>query len=482
MLRTVRTVIVDEIHAVIGTRRGAHLALSLERLAAGRRRTPLLRHRPVGDAEADRRGRALSSSAPTATARPRLHDRRRRPPPRDRSRARAARLAARSGDVARGLGGVLRPARRAHSRAPDDAVFVNTRRLAERVARHLSERLGEDAVTAHHGSLSKERRLDAETRLKTGALKALVATASLELGIDIGHVDLVCQIGSPHRIATLLQRVGRSGHTIAGHAEGPAVSRCRATTWSSAPRCCARSAAASSIASSRTTRRSTCWRSRSSPRPRAASTREDELFALVAARVAVSRSRRAPTSTPSSRCWPTASRRGAAAARALSTATRCNRRLRGRRGARLLALTSGGAIPEVADYRVVLEPDDTFIGTLNEDFAIESTAGDVFQLGNASWRDPAGRRRAPSASPTRKGAPPTIPFWLGEAPARSDELSRGGQRPARASIDATGSAPPDADVAEPPIVEWLAAETGARRGRGRTGRRLPRRGAPRRSA
>ena len=99
-------------------------------------------------------------------------------------------------------------------------IFVNTRRLAERLARHLSERLGEDAVTAHHGSLSKEKRLDAETRLKTGGLKALVATASLELGIDIGHVDLVCQIGSPHRIATLLQRVGRSGHTIAGTPKG----------------------------------------------------------------------------------------------------------------------------------------------------------------------------------------------------------------------------------------------------------------------
>src|SRR5207247_3968157 len=99
-------------------------------------------------------------------------------------------------------------------------VFVNTRRMAERVARHLSDRLGADAVTAHHGSLSKEKRLDAEARLKGGQLKALVATASLELGIDIGHVDLVCQLGSPHRIATLLQRVGRSGHTISGLPKG----------------------------------------------------------------------------------------------------------------------------------------------------------------------------------------------------------------------------------------------------------------------
>ncbi len=99
-------------------------------------------------------------------------------------------------------------------------MFVNTRRLAERISHELSERLGDDAVTAHHGSLSKERRFDAESRLKAGTLKALVATASLELGIDIGAVDLVCQIGSPRRIATLLQRVGRSGHTISGTPKG----------------------------------------------------------------------------------------------------------------------------------------------------------------------------------------------------------------------------------------------------------------------
>ena len=218
MLRTVRTVIVDEIHAVIGTRRGAHLALSLERLrAAGRAAAGPAR--TLGDAEADRRGRRVpgrGTGARPATARSWT-----------------------KGIAARWISAVEIP------RSPLDAVmshevweeyyerlaalieshrttlvFVNTRRMAERLARHLSERLGEEAVTAHHGSLSKEKRLDAETRLKTGQLKALVATASLELGIDIGHVDLVCQIGSPHRIATLLQRVGRSGHTIAGLPKG----------------------------------------------------------------------------------------------------------------------------------------------------------------------------------------------------------------------------------------------------------------------
>ena len=208
--------IVDEIHAVIGTRRGAHLALSLERLQHVAER-PLAAHRAVGDAEADRRGRAVS--LPPATQ---------------------AHCTIVDGVIGATMDlGVEMP------RSPLEAVmshevweeyydrlaalvsahrttliFVNTRRMAERLARHLSDRLGDDAVTAHHGSLSKEKRLDAETRLKAGQLRALVATASLELGIDIGHVDLVCQIGSPHRIATLLQRVGRSGHTIAGTAEG----------------------------------------------------------------------------------------------------------------------------------------------------------------------------------------------------------------------------------------------------------------------
>src|SRR5687767_13872630 len=217
MLRTVRTVIVDEIHAVIGTRRGAHLALSLERLQAVVDR-PLLRiglsatQKPV-----DEVARFLVGS--------------------DASRGACAIVDEghrRNIDLAIEIPGSALAAVMPHevweeyynrlavliAEHKTTLVFVNTRRLAERVARHLSERLGEDAVTAHHGSLSKETRLDAESRLKGGRLKALVATASLELGIDIGHVDLVCQIGSPHRIATLLQRVGRSGHTISGTPRG----------------------------------------------------------------------------------------------------------------------------------------------------------------------------------------------------------------------------------------------------------------------
>ena len=261
-------------------------------------------------------------------------------------------------------------------------IFVNTRRMAERVARHLSERLGEDAVTAHHGSLSKEKRLDAETRLKGGHLRALVATASLELGIDIGSVDLVCQIGSPHRIATLLQRVGRSGHTVSGTPKGLVFPTSRDDLVECA-------------ALLRAVRRGELDRIVSHDAPLdvlaqqiVAETAcrdygEDELYALF------------------TRAWPYrdlarsafdavvgmtadgfATRRGRRSA--LVHRDEVNARVRGRRGARMIAIASGGAIPEVADYRVVLDPGDTFIGTLNEDFAIESSAGDVFQLGNAS--------------------------------------------------------------------------------------------------
>ena len=447
MLRTVETVIVDEIHAVIGTRRGAHLALTLERLAAVAERplqriglsatqTPIeevARFLTAGDAAGctivdvgHRRHMDLGVELPRSTL-----------------------DAVMSHEVWDEHYDRLAALISAHRTT---LIFVNTRRLAERVARHLSERLGDEAVTAHHGSLSKEKRLDAETRLKAGRLKALVATASLELGIDIGHVDLVCQIGSPHRIATLLQRVGRSGHTIAGTPKGRVfpVSRddlveCAALLRS------VRSGLLDAIVpydapldvlAQQIVAESAC-RDYS----------EDDLFALVA------------------RAWPYqglqrttfdrvlhmtaegfATRRGRRSA--LVHRDEVNRTVRARRGAKLLAQTSGGAIPEVADYRVVLDPDDTFIGTLNEDFAIESNAGDVFQLGNASWlilRVTGGDVRVADA----KGAPPTIPFWLGEAPARSDELSRA-VSDLRNELDRR-LGDPEGGAA---TVDWLIAEAG----------------------
>ena len=286
-------------------------------------------------------------------------------------------------------------------------VFVNTRRMAERLARHLSERLGEEAVTAHHGSLSKEKRLDAETRLKSGQLRALVATASLELGIDIGHVDLVCQIGSPHRISTLLQRVGRSGHTVSGTPKGRLfpVSRDDLMECAALLRSVRRGEldaivqhdAPLDVLAQQLVAEAACARYRHDRRGRA--------VRAGAAGLAVSRADARDVRRRRHAWRPRASRPGAAGARRCCIATKCMRTVRGRRGARLLAQTSGGAIPEVADYRVVLDPDETFVGTLNEDFAIESNAGDVFQLGNASWqilqvdqRHRAGGRRARRAA------------------------------------------------------------------------------------
>jgi ATP-dependent Lhr-like helicase len=299
-------------------------------------------------------------------------------------------------------------------------VFVNTRRLAERVARHLGERLGEEAVTAHHGSLSKETRFDAEERLKGGRLKALVATASLELGIDIGHVGLVCQLGTPRRISTFLQRVGRSGHTVVGTPKG----RLFPLTRDELVEC---------TAIVRSVHRGELDRIVMREKPldvlsqhivaetAAEDWKEEELFLLFRRAYPyrhLERSEFADVVRMLAQGFAT--RRGRRAA--LIHHDAINGRIRARRGARLLAITSGGAIPDNADYRVVLEPDNTFIGTVNEDFAVESLQGDIFQLGNTSWRIlqvAQGTVRVEDA----RGQPPSIPFWLGESPARSDELS-----------------------------------------------------------
>jgi ATP-dependent Lhr-like helicase len=446
MLRTVRTVIVDEIHAVIGSRRGAHLALSLERLQQVAE-APLVR---VGLSATQRPIEAVARFLVGAHGDCAIVDEgHRRAIDLQLELPKSALEAVMSHEVWEEYYDRLACLVREHRTT---LVFVNTRRLAERVARHLSERLGEESVTAHHGSLSKERRLDAESRLKGGQLKALVATASLELGIDIGHVDLVCQIGSPHRIATLLQRVGRSGHTVAGTPKGRVfpMSRDDLIETLALLRAVRRGGldavvpqdAPLDVLAQQIVAETAC-----------ADYAEDDLFAMV---------RRAEPYRDLDRAAFDAAvtmvAEGFATSRgrrgALVHRDEVNRRLTGRRGSRMLALTSGGAIPEVADYRVVVEPDDTFIGTLNEDFAIESMAGDIFQLGNTSWQVRqvlTGVMRVADA----KGAPPNIPFWLGEAPARSDELSHGvsdlrGEIDVRLEPDATGGA-----------ADWLRDETGA---------------------
>jgi ATP-dependent Lhr-like helicase len=413
MLRTVRTVIVDEIHAVIGTRRGAHLALTLERLQQVSEH-PLLRlglsatQKPIEDV-----ARYLAAGGDCAI----VDEGHSRAMDLTLEMPRSALEAVMAGEVWEEYYDRLTALIREHKTT---LVFVNTRRMAERVARHLADRLGETAVTAHHGSLSKENRLDAETRLKNGQLQALVATASLELGIDIGHVDLVCQIGSPHRIATLLQRVGRSGHTVSGLPKGRLfpVSRddlvectalLRAVRQGELDRIVVHDAPLDVLAQ-QVVAETSC-----------ADYSEDALFDVVRrAWPYRGLTRQAFDDVVKMAAEGFTTKRGRRGA--LLHRDEVNGIVRGRRGARMLAITSGGAIPEVADYRVVLEGEETFIGTLNEDFAIESSAGDVFQLGNASWQVlqvGSGVVRVADA----KGAPPTIPFWLGEAPARSDELS-----------------------------------------------------------
>ncbi len=417
ILRTVRTVILDEIHAVIESRRGSHLALSVERLEH------------VVGAPVQRIGLSATQRPIESVARFLVgHDGRPDPVIVDAGHLRELELAIEVpespleavmsaetwAELFDRLAGLVRTHR-------TTLVFVNTRRMAERVARELTERLGEEAVGAHHGSLSKEARLDAESRLKDGRLRCLVATASLELGIDIGHVDLVCQLGSPKRISAFLQRVGRSGHFVGGTPKGRLFPLSRDDLIECAA--LVRAAAGGEldrlimvekpldILAQQIVAESACedWEEerlyelvrRAHPYRDLDREEFDEVVEMVAHGFRTRRGRRG----------------------AFVHHDGVNRRIRGRKGARLAAITAGGAIPDVADYRVVLEPEGTFVGTLNEDFAIESTAGDIFQLGNSSWqilRVEAGTVRVADA----RGQPPNLPFWLGEAPARSDELSR----------------------------------------------------------
>jgi len=414
MLKTARVVIVDEIHAVLQSRRGAHLALSLERLDAlcGRRlqRVGLsATQKPIEEVAA-----FLSPHAPCAV----VDKGHRRNMDLALEVPRSPLEAVMSAEVWQEIYERLVALIEEHRTT---LITVNTRRLAERMAHQLSERLGDAQVAAHHGSLAKEARLRAEERLKNGQLKVLVATASLELGIDIGHVDLVCQISSPHRIATLLQRVGRSGHTVGGTPKG----RIFPLTRDDLVECAAMVRAA---------------REGELDRVAVPDAPLDVLAQQIVAEVAAQEEcDAAALFSLFTRAYPYrnlgreafgevvqmlargyATRRGRRGA--LLHEDRLHGKLRARAGSRMIAITNGGAIPEVFDYRVLLEPEGHFIGTLNEDFAIESLPGDVFQLGNTSWRILRignGVVRVADA----KGQPPSMPFWLGEAPARSDEMS-----------------------------------------------------------
>ncbi|MEP6996169.1 MAG: DEAD/DEAH box helicase [Betaproteobacteria bacterium] len=422
MLSTTRTVIVDEIHALAGNKRGSHLALSLERLAALAAQAPAriglsATQKPieeisrflVGAGESRKAGkRADCVIVDAGHIRPRDLAIEVPPSPLE---------AVMSNEVWQQVYARLAELALTHRTT---LVFVNTRRMAERAARHLSERLGVEHVTAHHGSMAKELRLKAEQRLKHGELKVLVATASLELGIDIGDVELVCQLGSPRSIATFLQRAGRASHQVGG------VPKARIFPLS-------RDELVECTALLDAVRRGELDRLAIPPKPldvlsqqivaevAAKEWTEDQLFGLVRrAYPYATLTRDEFMDVVRTLAEGFSTRRGHRAAYVHRDAV--NGVLRGRRGARLTALTSGGAIPDNADYNVVLEPAGELVGTVNEDFAVESIAGDIFQLGNRSYRIlrvEAGRVRVDDAH----GQPPTIPFWLGEAPARTAELS-----------------------------------------------------------
>jgi ATP-dependent helicase Lhr and Lhr-like helicase len=465
MLRGVQTVIVDEIHAVAGNKRGSHLSITLERLAhladgpvqrvglsATQRPIETIARLLVG-AGADRSGADGSPRCAIV----------------DSGHRRELDLALHMPDdeleavpTSEQMGQILDLIAAEVQQRKTTLVFVNTRRMAERVAHQLGERLGEDQVAAHHGSLSAGRRKRVEARLRAGDLRALVATASLELGIDVGPVELVCQIGSPRSFATFLQRVGRSNHTLSGIPTGrlyptsrdelvecaallrgvragrldaiivpqhpldivaqQAVAECAAEDWPE----------------------DGLFELIRGAAPFADLSREDfdEVIGMVSEGIRTGRGRRA----------------------AYLHRDQVNGQLRARRGARLAALTSGGAIPELGDYRVVAEPDETPVGTVNEDWAIESQAGDVFLLGTTSWRirkvEP-GTVRVVDAH----GAPPSAPFWLGEAPGRtvelSDEVSRLRQEIAERLRPADRDGPADAQAADWPTAAAAAADAAA---------------------
>jgi ATP-dependent Lhr-like helicase len=451
MLATARTVIIDEIHAVAASKRGSHLSLSLERLEAlcGTRLTRIglsATQKPIDEVARFLVGSAAvaADGTPDCTivdiGYAKQRDLALELPPVPLQ----AVMSNEQWDLVYARLSELIAAHRT------TLVFVNTRRMAERASKHLAEKLGKDVVAAHHGSLAKELRLDAEQRLKRGELKVLVATASLELGIDIGDVDLVCQLGSPRSIAAFLQRVGRAGHHVGGTPKGRLFPSSRDDLVEcTALLDCVRRGELDALVM-----------------PHAPL---DVLAQQIVAEVSSTEWDEDALYDWLRRAWPYrdlprtdfdavvrmladgfTTRRGIRAGYLHRDAV--HKRLRGRQGGRMTAVMSGGTIPDTGDYSVVLEPQALMIGTVNEDFAIESLAGDIFQLGNASYRIirvEAGRVRVEDA----QGMPPTIPFWLGEAPGRTDELSIGVSR-LRADIAVL------LERGEDQAVAWLVQDVG----------------------
>lgn len=451
ILSTVQTVIVDEIHALVGDKRGSHLALSLERLQV-LTKSRLKRigisatQKPieqVAEFLTGAHGKEYPAVIVNAGHKRKLDI------------AIEVPLSPLTAVMANEVWGeIYQKLEELILSHKTTLIFVNTRRLAERLAHTLTERLGEDAVTAHHGSMSKDHRFDAEQRLKNGSLRALVATASLELGIDIGSVDLVCQVGSPRSIAAFLQRVGRSGHSVIGTPKG----RLFPLNLDEL---------AESVAILDAVKRGELDKIIIPDKPldilaqqmvaevSCDEYKENDLFELVKKAYPYRNLERKEFDeivTMLSDGFATKrGRRSAYLHRDMVNDT-----LRARKGAKLTAIVSGGAIPDNFDYDVILEPSGTYLGTLNEDFAIESMAGDIFQLGNTSWRIlnvETGKVRVEDAD----GMSPTIPFWLGEAPGRTVELSQAVSR-LRAEISEKLGSNHDLQIAE--TVQTLTNDLG----------------------
>ncbi|MGB0132497.1 DEAD/DEAH box helicase, partial [Dokdonella sp.] len=426
MLASTRSVIVDEIHAIADDKRGSHLSLTLERLEAlcQRRLTRIglsATQKPIedvarfliGTSHVDAEGNPDCAIVDSGHVRERDLAIEIPPVPLE---------AVMSNEVWETVYNRLAQLVESHRTT---LVFVNTRRMAERMARHLGERLGKEHVAAHHGSLARELRLDAEQRLKRGELKVLIATASLELGIDIGDVDLVCQIGSPHSIAAMLQRVGRSGHAVGATPKGRLFPQSRDDLVECAALL-------------------DCIRRGELDALKIPLAPLDVLAQQIVAEAACTEWDEGALFDWMKRAWPYrnlqrsdfdavirmlaegySTRRGPRAGYLHRDAV--HGRIKGRRNARLTALTSGGTIPDTADYAVVVEPQAITVGSVHEDFAIESMGGDIFQLGNTSYRILRVERSQLRVEDAH-GLPPSIPFWIAEAPGRSDELSVGVSR------------------------------------------------------
>ncbi len=454
ILKSVDTVIVDEIHAVADDKRGSHLALSLERLEALTERPPLRIGLSATQKPIETIAHFLTGSGRPDPVIVQIGHQRRVDLAVEVPGSELGPVATHEmwGEIYDRIAELVKQHK-------STLVFVNTRRLAERVAHHLAERLGEEAVATHHGSLSRKLRLAAEKKLKAGEIQALVATASLELGIDIGAVELVCQVGSTRAIAVAWQRIGRAGHWHGAIPKG----RIFATT---------RDELVENAALVRAMRQGDLDKIEVPDAPMDVLAQqivamcacedwgEEELFAALRRAYPYRELERAKFETIIEMLSEGINaRRGRYGAYLLRD--RVNGRLHGRRGSRLTAITNGGAIPDNSLYAVVAEPEGTLVGTVDEDFAVESLAGDVMLLGNTSWkirRVSAGRVIVEDA----KGAAPTIPFWRGEAPARTPELSEHVAE-LRAKVDElTRGVGVGADLRSVPqaleAVEWLNAE------------------------